>query len=223
MWRGATRLDGCGRDTSRVLLERIVLRERAVIRLMTTISFCTALSASCKDPHRDGREPSNSVQPVAANARKCVDREVTGVVAYDPEFHTLVHPPHGGVYVAPKAGIGDTVAPRAPLAEIVSGPNRWKITAPVGGVVVHAGAASGSFLRETDAPFVIADPERLVVRVDDAPPGFGDAPALTVKIDGIDEPFVSSGRVEGYAVIVSMPRGLMARQGAKARLSVNCS
>lgn len=194
----------------------------AMLRSFVLLFF---MALGCTTLRRDDGSGGDGVEAKSPGAAACAMRQqLIGVVAYDPRFHTLVHPPHRGTFVAPSVKVGDAVAARTPLAEIVWGPNREKIVAPVQGVIVHAGAAIGSYLREGDTPFVIADPLRLAVRFDDVPPTLRHASPLELSLDGASEPIVvSTGTRDGKALVVALPLGVHAKLGSTARLSLECN
>lgn len=193
--------------------------------MIRSLVLVCAVTIGCTTLRRDDGSGGDGVEAKSPGGAACATRtELSGVVVYDPQFHTLVRPPHRGTFVAPSVKVGDAVAPRALLAEIVWGPNREKILAPVGGVVIHAGAMIGSYLRETDAPFVIADPTRLAARFDDVPPSLRHASPLEVSLDGVSEPLVApSGTRDGKSVVVALPLGVAAKVGTAARLSLDCN
>ncbi len=184
-----------------------------------------SIAIGCTPFRRDDGSGGDNVEAKSPAGATCATRqELSGVVIYDPHFQTLVHPPHRGTFVAPSVKVGDAVAPRAPLAEVVWGPNRGKILAPVAGVVVHAGAAIGSYVRESDAPFVIADPTRLAVRVESASGTFRNATPAELFLEGVTEPIVAPASVrDGTSLIVTLPVGFAVKVGTAARLAFECS
>lgn len=185
------------------------------------ISF---LIVSCSTLRRE-EAPANEQEKAADSGKSACAQppEYHGVVGYDPHFHTIVHPPHSGTFVAPAVELGDTVTAATSLGEVVWGPHRGKILAPVTGVVVHAGAAIGSFLREGDAPFVIANPARLAVRFDELPAEVSRTRGFDLTVEGLAKPIpVDELRTEGAKRLVALPPGTRVRIGGAARLTVPC-
>jgi hypothetical protein len=180
------------------------------------IAACFVI-ASCTSVRRDKSADVEATAELASEAPSAC--AFKGIVIHDPHFHTIVRPPHGGTFVASLARVGDRVTARSTLGEIMWGPNRGKIITPVDGVVVHAGATIGSYLRDTDAPFVVADPRRLAVRVAGLP---RNATSFDIAIEGLER-FVGYGARHGAYTLIALPAGAPATVGAAASVSVECS